>query len=136
MVQIHEGEGRRVSARPTREQIEAAREWLRRVAEYPTTVPDVTEHARTLLSATAQPTDEELAAEAIARFGATDAFADERHGYIAGARREGARFANEPSADPACECPPELPSRDRCGDGWIRCNAGLRAEARRINGAK
>ena len=34
-------------------------------------------------------------------------------------------------AAPDCECPTSLPSRDRCGDGWIRCNAGLRADARR-----
>jgi hypothetical protein len=29
-------------------------------------------------------------------------------------------------ASDACECPADLPASDRCGDGWIRCNAALR----------
>jgi len=84
--------------RPTREQIEAAREC---VSEYKPIVngPAMQAALDVLLSATASPTDEELVAEArrivpaVAKhdvFGAalTDLFC---RGYRAGARREGAR---------------------------------------------
>jgi hypothetical protein len=36
----------------------------------------------------------------------------------------------------ACECPAELPARDRCGDGWIRCDAGLCASSKRFGMAR
>lgn len=74
---------------PTREQIEAAREHFKRMIRLGCLLPDTATHAETLISATAELTDEELAQEVAdwsPKRPLTYASA-----YRSGARREGAR---------------------------------------------
>jgi hypothetical protein len=85
--------------RPTREQTEEARAYVAdlvaRLGRHGTTGVTLYAHdvqkIHLLLAVTAELTDEELAEEAVCRFGAAACFTCERDGYIAGARREGRR---------------------------------------------
>lgn len=81
--------------RPTREQIEQARALVLRLDAEASHLPDSMRDAlRTLLAATAPPTDEELAQEATRcprREGSADWASTFLEGYIAGARREGGK---------------------------------------------
>jgi hypothetical protein len=93
-----------MSTRPTREQIEAARNFLTAGSaclELTAVMgSDAGAALRTLLAATAEPTDEELAEEARRHFGpepkpgptrGSQDFRARVYGYVLGARREGAR---------------------------------------------
>jgi hypothetical protein len=78
---------------PTREQLEQARHELEGLALDPFGLPTAKRKAlAALLAATAPPTDEVLAKEAVwAGAGLAAGAARFRQGYIAGARREGRR---------------------------------------------
>ena len=80
--------------RPTKEQLEQARRYLARMAQASAFSRETADAIDTVLAATAEPTDEELAREVRTANVDDDGnlwdlgFA---RGYIAGARREGAR---------------------------------------------
>lgn len=110
----------------TREQLDAARTWLKRVAEYPSALPGAITYARTLLAATAEPSEEELDAEAERAYPGTLAPSLLARGaYIRGARREGRMAKSEPpmkrqtchARDGEClwdECPQKTDEQPIC----------------------